>query len=50
MKYKNIRAYSLDELENKVNHALSDGWDLFGWTFNYMEGKKVMFYQAVIKN
>jgi hypothetical protein len=50
MKIKYIYAYSLPELENKIGHALDENWELFGWTFNYMEGKKVMFYQAVIKN
>ena len=48
--YKILRAYTLDDLENQIGHALDENWELFGWTFNYMGGKKVMFYQAVIKN
>lgn len=47
MEYKLIGARTIEELDNKVNETLKEGWILWGSPFGLVEGGEWNIFQSV---
>jgi hypothetical protein len=50
MKYKIIKAWSHDQLENRIDYMLSKGWELQGGVSMTVLECEVQYAQAMIKH
>lgn len=50
MKYKIVKAWSHDYLENRVDYMLGKGWQLQGGVSVTVIGHRIQYAQAMIKH